>query len=51
MANNLNTDDRKWVLKEHLKSQNSETVRTNWFETFNTLPPKRKICAKMFVEA
>lgn len=28
MANNLNTDERKWVLKEYWKSQNAETVRT-----------------------
>ena len=30
MANNLKTDERKWVLKEYWKSQNAEIVRTNW---------------------
>ena len=40
MANNLNTDERKWVLKEYWKSQNAETVRTNWVETFDTQAPK-----------
>ena len=33
MSNNLNTDARKWVLKEYLKCQNAETVRRNWVET------------------
>ena len=28
MANNLNTDKRKCVLKEYWKSQNAETIRT-----------------------
>lgn len=42
MANNLNTDARKWVLKEYWKSQNAETVRTIWVETFGTQAPKRQ---------
>lgn len=42
MANNLNTDARKWVLKEYWKSQNAETVRTKWVETFGTQAPKRQ---------
>ena len=41
MANNLNTDERKWVLKEYWKSQNAETVRINWVETFGTQAPTR----------
>ena len=40
MANNLNTDERKCVLKEYWKSQSAETVRTNWAETFGTPAPK-----------
>ena len=42
MANNLNADERKWVLKEYWKSQNAETVRTKWVETFGTQAPKRQ---------
>ena len=42
MANSLNTDERKWVLKEYWKSQNAETVRTNWVGTFGTQAPKRQ---------
>ncbi|GFU06092.1 putative mariner [Nephila pilipes] len=50
MASNFNTDERKWMLKEHWKSQNDEIVRTNWVQTFGTLSPKRqtiyRICDK-----
>lgn len=40
MANNLNTDERKWISKEYWKSQNSETVSTNWVEKFATQAPE-----------
>lgn len=42
MANNLNTDAKKWVLKEYWKSQNAETIRKKWGETFGTQAPKRQ---------
>lgn len=29
MVNNLNSDPRKWLLKEHWKSQNTETFTKN----------------------
>ena len=40
MSINLNTDKRIWVLKKYWKSQNSETVRRKWVETFGTPAPK-----------
>ena len=43
MSNNLNTDKRIWVLKGYWKSQNSETVKRKWVETFGTSTPKRQI--------
>ncbi|XP_076322201.1 uncharacterized protein LOC143231570 isoform X1 [Tachypleus tridentatus] len=42
MSNTLNTDKRIWVLKEYWKSQNTETVRRKWVETFDTPAPKRQ---------
>ena len=41
MAINLTTDERRWVLKEYWKSQNAETVRTNWVETFGHSSPQK----------
>jgi hypothetical protein len=42
MANHLNADAIKWVLKEYWKSQNAETIRIKWVETFGTQAPKRQ---------
>ena len=42
MSNNLNKDKRIWLLKEYWKSQNSETVRKKWVETFGIPAPKRR---------
>ena len=36
MSNNLNTEKRIWLLKEYWKSQNSETLKRKWVETFGT---------------
>lgn len=40
MANNLN-EQRKWVLKQYWKTENSERVKERWTETFATPPPLR----------
>ena len=41
MANNLNEEQRKWILKNYWKYENAETVRTAWQEAFYTHPPSR----------
>uniref|UniRef100_A0A0L8H9A4 DUF4817 domain-containing protein n=1 Tax=Octopus bimaculoides TaxID=37653 RepID=A0A0L8H9A4_OCTBM len=42
MANNLNQEPRKWILKQYWKSENAEQVYTTWPEAFHT-PPSRQI--------
>lgn len=42
MANNLNQEQRKWILKQYWKCKNAEQVRTLWQEAFNTPPPSRQ---------
>ena len=41
MANNLNEEHRKWILKKYWKYENAEMVRTLWQEAFHTPPPSR----------
>ncbi len=41
MANNLNEEQRKWILKKYWKYENAETVRKVWQEAFHTPPPSR----------
>ena len=41
MANNLNEEHKKWILKKYWKYENAETVRTLWQEAFHTPPPSR----------
>jgi hypothetical protein len=41
MAGNLSIEQRKWILKQYWKTENSEWVRTAWVEAFNTPPPTR----------
>ena len=38
----LSTKERSWVLNEHLKTENAETVRRRWHAKFGTPPPSRK---------
>ena len=38
MANNLNEEPRKWILKKYWKYENAEMVRTLWQEAFHTPP-------------
>lgn len=42
MANTLNTDERRWVLKEYWKCQNAGTVRRNGTEFFFTQAATRQ---------
>jgi hypothetical protein len=42
MANNYNTEQRKWILKQYWKLENAEHVRTAWQKAFQTPPPSRK---------
>ena len=39
MANNLNKEQRIWILKKYWKYENAETVRTAWQEAFHTPSP------------
>ena len=36
MAGNLTDEQRKWVLKQHWKTENGERVREQWIKTFST---------------
>jgi len=42
MAGNLTDDERKWILRLYWKSENAETVRKEWRDTFQTDPPSRQ---------
>ena len=42
MAGNLTDDERKWILKMYWKSENAETVRNEWRDTFQTDPTSRQ---------
>ena len=42
MANNLNHEQRKWILKQYWKSENAEKVHTTWQEAFHTSPSSRQ---------
>jgi hypothetical protein len=39
MAGNLTNDQRKWVIEQYWKTENSEKVRQKWAEEFDTPPP------------
>jgi hypothetical protein len=41
MTGNLNTEQRKWILKQYWKTENAQRVRTAWVKAFNTPPPTR----------
>ena len=35
MAGNLTDEQCKWILKQYLKTENSEHLREQWIETFS----------------
>lgn len=41
MAGNLTDKQRKWILRQYWKTENSERVREQWVKTFATPPPTR----------
>ena len=45
MANNLNEEHKKWILKKYWKYENVDTVRKLWQEAFHTPPPSRQFIA------
>ena len=42
MADNLTKVQRKWILKQYWKTENTENFRQKWAEEFDTPPPSRQ---------
>ena len=47
MADNLTNDQRKWMIKQYWKTENTENLLHKWAKEFDTPPPSRKTIYRM----